>query len=89
MKLSKREEKYRIKIFQEYHFDKEGQKKVDCFILKHRRYDYEKLYYKLKNAANAIQNIAEALRGLATASVLAAQSMPKFAVKMDENTSCN
>ena len=62
MKLSKREEKYRIKIFQEYHLDKKGQEKVDCFILKHRRFNYEKLYSKFKDAANAIQSIVEAYR---------------------------
>lgn len=89
MKLSKKEEKYRMKIFQEYHLDKERQKKLDCFILKHRRYNYEKLYLLFKDKGKAIQNIAEALRGLTAASILAAQSMPKFAVKMDENTSCN
>jgi hypothetical protein len=64
MKLSKREEKYRIKIFQEYHLDKKGQEKVDCFILKYRRYNYEKLYSIFKNAANAIQSIVEAYRNL-------------------------
>lgn len=87
MKLSKREEKYRIKIFQEYHLDKERQKKVDCYILKHRRFNYEKLYTKLKDANNIMQSIVEAFRSLTTASVLAAQHMSNFAVKMDENTS--
>ena len=89
MKLSKREEKYRIKIFQEYHLNKERQKKVDCFVLKHKRYNYEKLYAKIKDAKNAIQSIGEAFQSLTTASTLASLHMAKFAVKMDENTSYN
>lgn len=63
MRLSKKESKYRIKIMQEFHLNKEAQMKIDRYIRENSRSTYAHTYWLYKSGQYLMCE-AYLLRGL-------------------------